>query len=275
MRKANSLVILAVAIVLALGWIQVSAAAESTRVSPALDRILAKKELVVGTAANMPPLNMTTKDGQIIGMEIDIAFMIASGLDVKVTFKPMHFNELLPALEAGQVDMILSGMTITTSRNLRVAFAGPYFISGKSILVKEANVSSLDSISKMDSPDKVLVALKGSTSQFFVERFMPKAKLVLADDYDQAVAMVRQDKALAMVADYPICIVSVNRYLNEKLTTLKKPLSYEGVGIALPANDPLLVNVVQNFLNAMEKSGELENVTQRWFYDTSWMSRLP
>ena len=127
----------------------------------------------------------------------------------------------------------------------------------------------------MDSPDKVLVALKWSTSQFFVERFMPKAKLVLADDYDQAVAMVRQDKALAMVADYPICIVSVNRYLNEKLTTLKKPLSYEGVGIALPANDPLLVNVVQNFLNAMEKSGELENVTQRWFYDTSWMSRLP
>jgi polar amino acid transport system substrate-binding protein len=170
--------------------------------------------------------------------------------------------------------MVLSGMTITTPRNLKAAFVGPYFASGKSILVKEANVSSLDSTSKMNSPDKVLVALKGSTSQLFVERLIPKAKLVLTDDYDQAVTMVREDKALAMVADFPICVVSVNRFPEAKLTTLKKPLSYEPVGIAMPANDPLLVNLIQNFLNNLEKSGEMDNLMQRWFIDTSWMSLL-
>ena len=54
---------------------------------------------------------------------------------------------------------------------------------------------------------------------------MPKAKLVLANDYDQAVALVRNDKTIAMVADYPICMVSVLRYPDAKLGTPEKPFS--------------------------------------------------
>jgi polar amino acid transport system substrate-binding protein len=256
-------------------WAGLSLAAESTRVSPVLDRILAKKELIVGTAADMAPLNMTTKEGQIIGVEADLAGLFASGMDVKLTLKPMRFNDLLPALEAGQVDMVLSGMTITTPRNLKVAFAGPYFPSGKSILVKKSNVDSLNELSKMNHPDKVLVALKGSTSQLFVERLVPKAKLVATDNYEQSVAMIRNDKAVAMVADFPFCLISAYRYRQEDLVTLKKPLSYEPIGVALPANDPLLVNLVQNFLNTLEKSGELEMIVKRWFDDLSlWIDRI-
>jgi len=275
MRKTKYFLALLVVFGLLTVWGQVFAADESTKVSPVLDRILAKKELVVGTAASMPPLNMTTKDGQIVGMEVDLARFFADGMGVKLTLKPMHFNDLLPALEAGQVDMILSSMTITPGRNLKVAFVGPYFASGKSILTKKANVESVDEISKMNNPEKVFVALKGSTSQIFVEKLMPKAKLVLADDYGQAVAMVRDDKAVAMVADYPICLVSVYRYPEAGFITLSKPISYEPIGVALPANDPLLVNWVQNFLNALEKTGEMQLLLERWFKDTSWVSRLP
>jgi len=271
MRKVGSLVVLMVVVVLVAVWGQVFAAG----VSPVLDRIQEKKELVVGTAASMPPLNMTTKDGQVIGMEMDLARLFASGMDVKLTLKPMNFNDLLPALEAGQVDMVLSGMTMTPGRNLKVAFVGPYFASGKSVLAKMVNVGLVDEIAKMNNPDKVLVALKGSTSQMFVEKVIPKAKLVLADDYDQAVAMVRNDKAIVMVADYPICMVSVYRYPDAKLGTLEKPISYEPVGVALPAGDPLLVNWVQNFLQTLEKTGQTKMLLEKWFKDTSWVSRLP
>jgi len=166
-------------------------------------------------------------------------------------------------------------MTITPERNLKVAFVGPYFASGKSILAKAANVDSIDEIAKMNNPDKVLVALKGSTSQMFVEKVTPKAKLVLADDYNQAVSMVRDDKAVAMVADYPICMVSVYRYPDAKLATLQKPLSYEPIGIALPPNDPLLVNWVENFLHALEKMGNMEALMEKWFRNASWVSQLP
>jgi polar amino acid transport system substrate-binding protein len=170
---------------------------------------------------------------------------------------------------------VLSGMTMTPGRNLKVAFVGPYFASGKSILAKMVNVGSIDEIAKMNNPDKVLVALKGSTSQMFVEKVIPKAKLVLADDYDQAVAMVRNDKAVALVADYPICMVSVYRYPDAKLGTLEKPISYEPIGVALPPNDPLLVNWVQNFLQTLEKTGQTKMLMEKWFKDTSWVSQLP
>ena len=275
MRRAKFVITLTVVVVLTAAWGLALAADEPTRGSPVLKRIQSKKELVVGTAASMPPLNMTTKDGQIIGMEMDLARIFAGGMETKLTLKPMLFNDLLPAIEKGQVDMVLSGMTMTPQRNLTVAFVGPYFASGKSILTKKANVESVDDLSKMNQPDKVLVALKGSTSQMFVEQLLPKAHLVLAQDYDQAVAMVRDDKAKAMVADYPICLVSVYRYPAAAFTTLSKPLSYEPIGVALPANDPLLVNWVQNLLNFIEKTGELDAIVQRWFKDTSWMSRIP
>jgi polar amino acid transport system substrate-binding protein len=97
---------------------------------------------------------------------------------------------------------------------------------------------------------------------------------VLADDYDQAVAMVRDGKVQAMVADYPICMVTVYRYPDGGFATLTKPMSYEPVGVALPANDPLLVNWVQNSLNTIVGTGEMDTLMQRWFKDSSWVKQL-
>jgi ABC-type amino acid transport substrate-binding protein len=133
----------------------------------------------------------------------------------------------------------------------------------------------MNEISKINNPDKALVALKGSTSQIFVEKVFPKAKLMLAEDYDQAVAMLRQDKVQAMVADMPICQLTAYRYADAGLVALKNPLSWEPLGIAIPANDLLLLNWLQNFLNTIEKDGTLERTAERWFKDGSWVSRLP
>lgn len=274
MRTAKTLVLWYAIVSLVAGTLQLAVAADTPRAAPVLDRILAKKELVVGTAADMPPLNMTLKDGKIVGMEMDMARMMADDMGVKLTLKPIYFNDLIPALEAGQVDLVMSGMTITPARNVKVTFVGPYFASGKSILTKEENAPSLKNTEQMNKPDVVLAALKGSTSQLFVERLMPNAKLVLTDDYDQAVAMVLDGKVNAMVADFPICMVSVYRYQGKALTTLKNPLTYEPIGIALPPTDPLLLNLVQNFLTRLVNSGELEALRQRWFNDASWVNQL-
>ena len=273
--RVGSFVVVMVVVGLISVWGQAFAAGEGPRISPVLDRILAKKELVVGTAASMPPFNMTTKDGQIVGMEIDLAQFIADAMNVKLTLKTIHFNDLLSALERGQVDMVLSSMTITPGRNLKFAFVGPYFVTGKSILTKQANAESMNEISKINNPDKTLAALKGSTSQMFVEKVFPKAKLVPVDDYDQAVAMLRQDKVQAMVADMSICQLTAYRYADAGLVALKNPLSWEPLGIAIPANDLLLLNWLQNFLNTIEKDGTLQRTGERWFKDGSWLSRLP
>jgi polar amino acid transport system substrate-binding protein len=274
MRAVRGVIGAVVAGALVGGALGVAGAGDATRVAPVLERILAKKELVVGTAADMPPLNMTLKDGKIVGMEMDIATMMATSIEVKLTVKPMRFTDLLPALEAGQVDLILSGMTMTPLRNTQVAFVGPYFASGKSVLIKQDKMAALQNTEMMDNPNVTVAALKGSTSQRFVERFAPKAKLVPTDDYDQAIAMVLEDKVLAMIADFPICNVSVFRYRDKGLTTLKSPLNYEPLGIAVAPGDPLFLNWAQNFVAFLINSGELSLLQRKWFDDASWVPQL-
>jgi polar amino acid transport system substrate-binding protein len=90
--------------------------------SPVLDRILQRGELVVGTAGSMPPLNMTTKAGKIIGFEADLAGYMATAMGVRLKLEAMPFSELLPALEAGSVDLVISGLTITPERNLKLSW---------------------------------------------------------------------------------------------------------------------------------------------------------
>ncbi len=243
--------------------------------SPTLERIVSRGELIVGTAASMPPLNMTTKDGKIIGIEPDIATFIAGGMGVKLTLKPMAFHELLPALEAGEVDIIMSNMTITGKRNLKVAFVGPYFISGKSILTKDIAFASIENGTELNKPEISLAALKGSTSQQVIETLLPKAKLVATNTYDDAVKLVIDRKVNALVADYPICLISTFRYPEEELSTMLKPFTFEPIGIAAPANDPLLVNWLNNFLISFKGSGELKKVTNYWLNNDEWVKRLP
>ncbi len=100
------------------------------------------------------------------------------------------------------------------------------------------------------------------------------AKLVTADNYDEAVDLVIQDKVDALVADYPICLVSLLRHPEEALISVITPLTYEPIGIALPANDPLLVNWVENILKMLKGSGELKELQDYWFTDVSWLKEL-
>ena len=242
--------------------------------SPVMDRIIQNGELVVGTAGSMPPLNMTTKDGTVVGIEPDIARYIAGAMGVELRLEAMPFAELLPALASGKVDMVLSNMTITPKRNLSAAFVGPYYVSGKAFLTKLETIALAREADDVNNAEITLVALKDSTSQYFVQEAIPDAKLITTDDYDGAVELVRKGEAHAMVADYPICLVSVYRYPDDGLLTVVTPLTYEPIGIAVPANDPLLVNWLENFINTMRVSGNLENITDYWLEDASWLEDL-
>ncbi|MEJ2730311.1 MAG: transporter substrate-binding domain-containing protein [Deltaproteobacteria bacterium] len=243
--------------------------------SPVIDRILQRGELVVGMAGNMPPMNMTTKAGELIGYEVDLAKNMAGAMGVSAKFSVMHFAELLPALQSGKIDLILSNMTITPARNLKVAFVGPYFTSGKAFLTKIKTIALADEAADIDAKNIKLVALKGSTSQSFVEKTMPDATLITASDYDEAVKMVIEDKVHAMVADYPICVVSVFRYPDQGLLSVVTTLTYEPIGVGVQAGDPLLVNWVENFMEIAEETGLLQKFKEKWFEKADWLLRLP
>ncbi len=274
MKYARFILVSILAAILLVGCAQTQQNTGSTSASPVLDRIQKRGELIVGTMGNMPPLNMTAKDGKIFGLEPDLAQLMARAMDVKVKFVTKPFNELLPALQNGEVDMVLSGMTITPERNRKVAFVGPYFISGKAFLTKIKNIAYADEAEDANNPKTKLVTLKGSTSQAFAEAFLDKTTLFTTGNYDEAVDMVLQDKVDAMIADYPICVVSVFRYPEAGLLSVVTQLTYEPIGIGLPANDPLLINWTQNTLNNIEGSGILDELKLKWFASGNWLNKL-
>jgi polar amino acid transport system substrate-binding protein len=274
MKFAKVILVSVLALIFFSGCAQMQQGSSGTSASPVLDRIQKRGELIVGTMGNMPPLNMTSKDGEIFGLEPDLARLMADAMDVKVKFVTKPFNELLPALQTGEVDMVLSGMTITPKRNLKVAFVGPYFISGKAFLTKVKTIAYADEAKDANNPNTKIVTLKDSTSQAFAEAFLDKTTLFTTGTYDEAVDMVLQDKAHAMIADYPICVVSVFRYPEAGLLSVVTQLTYEPIGIAIPANDPLLMNWTRNTLNNIEGSGILDEMKLKWFAEGAWLKKL-
>ena len=246
----------------------------SVNAQDVINRIKTNGELRVGTTGNQPPYSLKTKENKIIGYEMDLAEGLAASMNVKLTIVEMPFSQLLSALEAGKVDVVMSGMTITTERNMGAAFIGPYMVSGKSILTKSANLEKLDENAEIDNEKVTLVALRGSTSEKFVKTYLPNAKLILAKDYDEAVKMVMDDKAAAMVSDAEIIAVTMMRYPDSGLTGLTEPLTIEPIGMALPTTDFLFLNLVENYFAALQLGGLLEQVQSKWFENGNWLLQM-
>jgi polar amino acid transport system substrate-binding protein len=241
--------------------------------SPVLDRIVERGQLRVGTSGNQPPLTATAKDGSLMGFDIELANAMANAMGVKLTLVPMDFHDLLPAVQRGDVDMVLSGLTMTPQRNMQVAFVGPYLVSGMSLLTKSKTMSKLRRAEEMDTPAVRVAALRGSTAEKFALDHLPKAPMTLVDRLDEGVALVREGQVDALLADHPFCLVSVYRYRDE-LATLDTPFTFEPLGIALPPNDPLLVNWTQNELADLDDSGTIYDMMYSWFEEDDWVSRL-
>jgi len=248
-----------------------AASAAETIESPAIARILKRGELIVGTSGDQPPLSLKTKDGDIIGLEADLAQAMASamGVQAKLTVRP--FGELLPALVSGQVDMVLSGMTMTPERNLKVAFVGPYFVSGKTVLARADRLAALNDTNKLKASKLTIAVLQDSTSEAFAKDELPSAQLARTRDYEEAVTLLVDKKVDALIADYPAAVLAMLRHPDVELEVAKQPLTFEPLGIALPPNDPLLINWTENFLRMMQGTGTLKRLTDQWMGDGTWL----
>jgi len=240
-----------------------------------LDRIAKTSTLRVGMTGTQPPFNVRNRDGDLIGMEVDIANLLAGamGVELKIVEKP--FSDLLPALENGDVDLVMSQVTATLERNRRVAFVGPYYISGKSLLTKSSTLAAIQETKEIDRQGMRIATLKGSTGETFVKRRAPKAQLTTTKDYAEAVDLLLADKVDAFLADGPIIRLTAMRYPNAELAMLRQPLTIEPIGIAVPPDDALLLNLVQNYMGALEGSGGLDALLKKWFDNAGWLTQLP
>ncbi|MBU2871217.1 transporter substrate-binding domain-containing protein [Colwellia sp. E2M01] len=230
--------------------------------------------LKVAMSGDQPPYNMKDRKKELMGLDVDLARALANAMHVELEIVEVPFGELLPTLNSGKADMIISGMAITTQRSQMATFIGPYNISGKSML---STHTGMEKISKdgFNNPSTRIVALENSTSQMFVKEKIPQASLNTISNYDEGVKLILADKADILVADMAICKLTVLRNPGNGLTTSKEPLSIEPIGIAIPTNNPKLENLVRNYLNTYEKMGMIEALQTKWFENSSWIVALP
>ncbi len=243
--------------------------------TPVLDRVLDFKVLKVGMSGNQAPMNTNSRSGQLIGYEVDLARALAGAMGARLEIVTMPFGELLGALEAEKVDMVMSGMSITAERSRDVTFVGPYMMSGKSILTNSGLLAKATESKDFNRAELKLAALENSTSQQFIEVNAPEATLIKVKDYDAAVDMVIAGEVDALVADMPQCVLSVLRYPNAGLATLQQPLSIEPIGIAVRTDDQQFAHLVDNYLDTFGKMGMLAKLRKKWFEDKSWIAALP
>jgi polar amino acid transport system substrate-binding protein len=273
MKKARGLFVVLMIACLLAGCAEMSQTTKASS-SPVMDKIISRGELRVGVSGDMPPMNLLTKEDKVIGMDVDLATMIAEAMGVKLNLQRIDFRGLLPALESGSIDMIVSNMTMTPDRNLKAAFVGPYFTSGKAFLTKRSSIAQAKGLPDINSPQFTFVALKGSTSEAVIRKGAPQAKLLAAGTQNEAIQMVIDGKADAMIADYPICVVAVYRNPAAGLVSVVAPITYEPIGIAVPKGDPHLLNWLGNFLHSLEKAGYMNDLKEKWFAQPTWLPQM-
>ncbi len=240
-----------------------------------LDRIAKTNTLRVGMTGAAAPFNFHNRDGELVGMEVELAKLLAKAMGVELKIVEMPFGDLLPALEKGDVELVMSLVTATLERNRRVAFVGPYYVSGKSMLTTSETVAGIRETGEVNQASMRIVAMKGSTSEAFVHRNVPKAKLVTTRDYDEAVKKLLDGEVDAMLADAPVIKLTMMRHPNSGLAMLDKPLTIEPIGIAVSPDDVLLLNLMQNYMQALRSTGGLEALHKKWFEDAGWLTQLP
>ncbi len=238
--------------------------ATSVDASSKMQDIKEDGKLVLGTSGNMTPMTRSINNGKdAVGLDIDLAQTMADTMGVKLVIKIYPFDKLIEALKDGDVDIVISNLTITPKRNMEVAFVGPYLKSGKCLITKQPDLASAQK-EELNNANNKMVVIKGSTSQKFVEMGMPKVKAITVESQEEAIQMVRDSKVAAMLTDYPICAAVVLNNPEDNFVSVFSNLSFEPIGIAIAPENTHLINWTQNFLFRADSVGLFQALSKKW-----------
>ena len=195
-----------------------------------LEDIEKRGELIVAVKDNVRPLAFRDADGNLQGLEIDLAKGLAGELlgDAEaVVWQPVTNRDRIPVLLAGKVDLTIARVTATDSRSRLVEFSIPYYLDGTGLLTKDASITQL-----RDLEQKTIAVLNGSSTIAVVRYALPTAKLLGVDSYQQARSQLENSTADAFAADTSVLTGWVQEYPEYRLLSAR--LSAEALCVVMP-----------------------------------------
>ncbi|MCG8530396.1 MAG: transporter substrate-binding domain-containing protein [Desulfovibrionales bacterium] len=238
-----------------------------------IQKIVERNKLRVGFSTFVP-WAMKDKDGEFIGFEIDVMKELAKDLGVDIEFVPTTWSGIIPALLSNKFDMIIGGMSVTTSRNLKVNFSDPYDYTGIEVLASVKKGKHIKTLEDINKPDVIVVARIGSTPATAAKKFFPNASLRLFEKETQCVQELMTGRATVMLSNGPLPSFKAYEYPDKLFVPIKGTITREPIGFALRKGDPDTLNVVNNWIHGKHESGWLAERKAYWFGGKEWESRI-
>ncbi len=213
------------------------------------------KKVTVGIKFDQPGLGLKNPDGTFSGFDVDVATYVAGALGHKpedIEFKEAPSGQRENLIQNGQVDYIVATYSITDARKEKVDFAGPYLITGQSLLVKADNTDITGPESLQNS--KKLCSVSGSTPAQRIKDKYPGVQLQQYDTYSACVEALKTGAIDAVTTDEVI----LAGYASQSPGTFKivgKPFSEERYGIGLKKGDTELRTKINDAITKMETDG--------------------
>ena len=238
-----------------------------------LETILKRGTLKVGMSTFVP-WAMKDKTGQLIGFEIDVATRLAEEMGVKVEFVPTKWSGIIPALLMGKFDVVIGGMGILPSRNLKVNFTIPYDYTGMSMVASQTLAKGFDTLEDFNKSDVIIAARLGSTAVTAAKKYLPKAQLRMFDDEAQAYQEAVNGRAHAVVGSAPTPAFQAIKHPDKLFMPLTSTFTKEPIGFALKKGDVDTLNYFNNWIRYVESEGWLNERKHYWFETKAWENRL-
>jgi polar amino acid transport system substrate-binding protein len=219
--------------------------------------------LKVGVSGDYPPL-IYKQEGRLVGIEADNVKAVGDILGQQMTMVDMPFAQLIPALKAGEIDVIMSGMSITAERSEQVLFAEPYMEIGQMAIM------STEKVGQFSKPwsiygDGVRIGVEpGTTGAAFAEEKLTGAVITMYPDSDAAFAGLRKDEIDLYIHDAPTSWQLATASENSDLISLYQPLTNEALAWAVRKDDQVLAESLNQALRTLKGNGALRYILNRW-----------
>lgn len=221
--------------------------------------------LRIGTSGSYPPLSFK-QDGKFAGMEIALAEAVSAHLKVKTRFIETPLDELIPALNSGKIDVIMSGLSITDERSRKVLFTDPYMEIGQMGIIRIDDLVEWSQPRTLLTKGKKIGVKKGTTGEQFVDGELPKARVVRFDSIDAGTDALSNKQIDIFIHDAPTIWRLTANFATEKkgLMGLYRPLTDEFLAWAVRRGDGALADALNQALESIKADGTLNTIKGKW-----------
>ncbi len=227
--------------------------------APELSAKFAKQTLRVGICPDFPPL-IFRQNGNIDGIEANLSQRIGKILGAEIIYVEKSWNDLIPSLEKGEFDVIMSGMTATKERSERVLFTKPYKRVGQMAIMCTSNIAKFSTVEKVLATRGKVGFLQGTTGETFVKASCKNAEKVPLQNAQEAESYLLNGKIDLFISDAPVIWVMSS----SDLTPLCVPLTEEYLAWAVRKNDTRLASILDACLDKMKADSYLSEVESAW-----------